>query len=182
MLGTCVQGFAIGQWVTSFTFTGSHAELRVTSAATAFDISGSLDLATAAAMPCGSVKAAVVLEIGRLTSDNLVLVRGATGGVGNAAVQIAAARGASKIGISRSLESYDRFVTLGLVDGAVPSRTPASHQVLALIDRLLAEAAVDHFTVLIDAPYPMSKIAAAHARAEAGGKLGSVVVVPCSRR
>ena len=50
---------------------------------------------------------------GRLTSGQRVLISGATGGVGVAAVQVAHALGAEVIAVTRTTEHHDRLLALG---------------------------------------------------------------------
>lgn len=142
-LGDGVDGFVVGQRVTSFAFTGSHAELRSAPAATTFAIPDGLDLATAAAIPCGPGTAALALDLGRLTSDDVVLVTGATGGVGNAAVQIAARQGARVIGTSRSRDGLERLRTLGLSDGIATVDGTFAEQVRTLTGGRGADLLID---------------------------------------
>lgn len=51
-------------------------------------------------------------------------------------------------------------------------------EIHAMIADLLATVARGDLTVPISAVYPMSKVVAAHARAEEGGNIGRVVMVP----
>lgn len=131
-LGSAVEGFRIGQRVTTFAFAGSHAELRVAPAATTFAVPDGLDMGVAAAIPCGPGTAALALDLGRLSAGDTVLVTGATGGVGTAAVQRAAALGARVIGAARSRAALDGLEALGLADAVVTEDRPASAQVRAL--------------------------------------------------
>lgn len=96
-VGRAVEGFDVGQRVTTFAFEGSHAELRVAPAATTFAVPDGLDLGVAAAISCGPGTAALALGLGRLRDTDTVLVTGAAGGVGNAAVQIAVSGATRKL-------------------------------------------------------------------------------------
>lgn len=142
-VGPGVDGFQPGDRVTSFAFSGSHAEYRTAPAATTFMIPDSLDMAVAAAIPCGPGTAALALDLGRLKAGETVLVTGATGGVGSAVVQIVAAAGARVIGTSRSRASLDRLVALGLTHGVVPEDTPLADAVKALTAGRGADLLID---------------------------------------
>jgi NADPH:quinone reductase-like Zn-dependent oxidoreductase len=134
-LGRAVNGFRIGQKVTTFAFGGSHAELRVAPASTTFAVPDGMDMGVAAAIPCGPGTAALALNLGRLQPNDTVLVTGATGGVGSAAVQIAAAKGARVIGTARSLESLEQLKKLGLSDAIVSGGTPLNERVVSICGR-----------------------------------------------
>lgn len=115
-VGDEVKRFVVGQRVTTFAFSGSHAELRVAPAATTFAVPNGVDMGVAAAIPCGPGTAALALSLGRLQEGETVLISGASGGVGNAAVQIAAAKGARVIGAARSQAHFKELQKLGLSD------------------------------------------------------------------
>jgi NADPH:quinone reductase len=142
-LGAAVQGFVVGQKVTTFDFTGSHAELRAAPAATSWIIPDGLGVEEAAAIPCGPGTAALALRLGGLKRGETVLVLGAAGGVGLAAVQIAARAGARVIGTGTSRETMEQLRQYGLSDPIVVGERSASEQ----INDLLGGAAVD---LLID--------------------------------
>src|SRR5271156_2540761 len=65
-VGSTVEGFAVGQKVTTFNFKGSHAELRAVPAATSWIIPDGLDVRVAAAVPCGPGTAAIALQLSGL--------------------------------------------------------------------------------------------------------------------
>jgi NADPH2:quinone reductase len=250
-LGDGVRGFAVGQKVTTFAPSGSHAELRAAPAATSWIVPDGLDMRIAAAIPCGPGTAALALKLGGLRAGETVLIQGAAGGVGAAVVQLASQAGARVLGTATSAVALDvlrglglaepiligertvdeetrerlggagvdllvdcvggsalddgllalkdggRAVLVGLVGGlrhqvdtgqlvgrrlrligcllgAVMHETP----VRRMIAGLLQSAAEGRLTVPIDAEFPLSQAAAAHARAEVRGRLGRVVMVP----
>ncbi len=142
-LGRAVSGLRVGQRVTSFAFDGSHAELRVAPAATTFAIPDGLDMGVAAAIPCGPGTAALALQLGNVSSGDTVLITGATGGVGNAAVQIAAAKGARVIGTSRSRERLEKLRPMGLSDAIVIGDRPTSQQLREMTDGRGADLLID---------------------------------------
>jgi NADPH:quinone reductase-like Zn-dependent oxidoreductase len=248
-VGKAVDGFSVGQKVTTFNFNGSHAELRAVPAEHAFLVPEGLDMCIAAAIPCGPGTAAWTLDLGGLQPGQVVLVLGATGGVGNAAVQLAAKAGARVLGTGTNLDTLEKLRAYGLSDSLVTKDKPASErlrEVLAkgkvdlVIDNIGGPALVDaldvlkdggrlvivgvfggfnqpidaghllthrqtvigcflgpvigtpevrahvtdllrmtqqgEFEVPVDAVFPFSQIAAAHARAEERGRLGRVIV------
>ena len=143
-MGRLVEGFAIGQKVATFAFAGSHASLRVAPAATSFVVPDGLDIRTAAAIPCGPGTAALALELGRVHTGDIVLVTGASGGVGAAAVQLAARRGARVIGTGRDGEVLQRLRDYGLSDAVVTTADkPAGEQVRALTNGAGANLLID---------------------------------------
>lgn len=133
-LGSDVEGFKIGQKVATFAFKGSHAELRTAPAATCWIVPEGLDMATAATIPCGPGTAALALELGRLQRGQTVLVLGAAGGVGSAAVQLAAAAGARVMGTGTSTETLEQLKPYGLTDAIVVGDKPVPEQVHKLLD------------------------------------------------
>ena len=94
-LGGGVDGLAVGQKVATVGVAGGFAELRVVDADSVIPLPDDADLQLAAAttMTYGTSYHALV-QRGRLTSDETLLVLGAAGGVGSAAVEIGKALGA----------------------------------------------------------------------------------------
>ena len=132
-VGDAVKGFRVGQKVTTFNFTGSHAELRSAPAATCWRVPDGLDMKVAAAIPAGPGTAALALRLGGLKRGETVLILGAAGGVGLAAVQLAGKAGARVIGSGTSRESLEQLRTYGLSDLVVTGRIPVSEQVRELL-------------------------------------------------
>ena len=249
-VGAKVRGFAPGQRVTTFAFQGSHAELRAVPAATSWVVPDGLDMKVAAAVPCGAGTAALALKLGGVQAGETVLVQGAGGGVGLAAVQLAHQAGARVLGTGTDAASLQVLRDYGLSDAVVVGAGPTNEQVrrrlngdgvdlmidciggLALSDGLLAlkdggravllgvvggqaqpidalhlltrritvigcllgavmaeppihemvasllkKAAQGELWIPIDASFPLSEAAAAHARAEERGRLGRVIML-----
>lgn len=132
-VGSAVQGFKRGQKVVSFAWRGSHAERRAVSAATSFLVPEGLDLQRAAAIPVGPATAAWVMQLGRLSAGQTVLITGAAGGVGVAAVQLAAKLGARVIGTGTRPDSLEKLRAYGLDDAIVVGERDANEQVRALL-------------------------------------------------
>ncbi len=97
--GARVTAFAPGDRVTAFTRFGGYADHLVCPAAQAFLTPPSLSDAEAAAIPVNYLTAAIALyRIANVTAGETVLVHNAGGGVGIAAIQLAALRRATIIG------------------------------------------------------------------------------------
>jgi NADPH2:quinone reductase len=102
-LGANVSGLEIGQRVAGFSFSGSHAEKFRVPAHYAFPVPDALDMKAAATMPVTFGTAGWALfEAGSLQAGETVFIRGGTGGVGIAAVQLAKAAGARVIATAGS--------------------------------------------------------------------------------
>ncbi|WP_375421136.1 NADPH:quinone oxidoreductase family protein [uncultured Sphingomonas sp.] len=97
--------FVAGDRVVCGTRIGSFAELVACSAAAARRVPARMDFATAASIGTAYLTAYVSLvRLARVQAGEWVLVHGATGGVGLAAVDLAKALGARVIATSRSAE------------------------------------------------------------------------------
>ena len=110
-LGAGVSDVVVGDRVFGFSAaSGAQAELAVL--AHYAPIPTSLDFAQAAALPAAIETAARALDQLGVANGSTVLVNGASGSVGGAAVQLAVARGASVIGTG-SPASHDLLRSLG---------------------------------------------------------------------
>ena len=103
-----------GDRVAGFAFTGSHAELFAVDRAHAYPVLDGLDLSVAPALPVefGTAHDAL-FEYGRLKPGETMLVRGAVGGVGIAAVQLAHRASAKVIAVASTPERLKSIATLG---------------------------------------------------------------------
>lgn len=128
-LGEGANGFAVGDRVTTFGFGGAYAELRAVSASTCWKVPEGLDIELAATVPVGFGTAAFALALGGVGEGDAVLIQGATGGVGIAAVQMAARTGATVLGTSRTAKALDHLYPLGLNHGIVVGEAPVAEQV-----------------------------------------------------
>ncbi|MFJ6540954.1 NAD(P)-dependent alcohol dehydrogenase [Streptomyces sp. NPDC091385] len=81
---------------------GSAAEYVAVPAERVGRVPDGLDLVAAAALPVATTAVTALRDKARLRSGERVLVRGAAGGVGNAAVQLAKAHGAHVTGLARA--------------------------------------------------------------------------------
>ena len=99
-------GFAEGGRVAAFTFLGGFAEVVEVDPTMAFPLPDAVTYEQGAALPMNYLTCHFALrERGRLRDGETVLVHGAAGGIGTAAVQLAAAWGARVIAV---VSSHDR--------------------------------------------------------------------------
>jgi NADPH2:quinone reductase len=143
-VGGHVTDLRVGQRVTAFGQHGSHAELRAVRADHCWVLPDGVDAAAAACVPVAFGTAYEALfERGAVTAGSTVLVQGATGGVGLAAVQLAAKAGARVIGTGSSHERLDTLRRLGLHDGIDYSTEDVHQRVLELTDGTGVDVALD---------------------------------------
>lgn len=117
-IGERVTRFAPGDRVVGFNWNGSHAELFAVPEHHAYAVPDGLDLDLAATVPVAFGTASDCLfEFGRVKPGETVLVQGAAGGVGLAAVQLAAQAGATVIGTASGAERLARIAPYGMHHG-----------------------------------------------------------------
>ncbi|AXB77362.1 zinc-binding alcohol dehydrogenase family protein [Novosphingobium sp. P6W] len=117
-VGAEVTRFRLGDRVVGFNWSGSHAALFAVPETYAYLVSEGMDLDIAAVVPIAFGTAYDALfTYGGLTAGETVLVQGAAGGVGLAAVQLAAQAGAIVIGTASSPSRLARITPLGLTHG-----------------------------------------------------------------
>ena len=125
MAGEVVEGegdFAAGDRVVAGTRLGSFAELVAVDAAAARRVPDGMSSAEAAAVGAAYLTAWVgLVALGRMHAGDQVLVHGATGGVGLAAVDLAGALGARVIATSRSPDKLKRLAALYPVEATLPA-------------------------------------------------------------
>ena len=98
-------GVRAGQRVAAFPGTGGYAEVVAVAPAMVFPLPDRVSFAAGAALPMNYLTVHFALtRRGQLRSGETVLVHGAAGGVGTAAVQLAAALGAHVIAVTSSAE------------------------------------------------------------------------------
>ncbi|WP_159981865.1 MULTISPECIES: zinc-binding alcohol dehydrogenase family protein [unclassified Novosphingobium] len=116
--GAEVTRFRTGDRVVGFNWNGSHAELFAVPESYAYPVPEGMDLDIAAVVPIAFGTAYDALfTYGGLTAGETVLVQGAAGGVGLAAVQLAAQAGATVIGTASGPQRLSRITPLGLTHG-----------------------------------------------------------------
>lgn len=115
-------GFAPGDRVVAGTRLGGFAEQVTVRADAARPIPPGLDFAQAAAIGAAYLTAYVALvRLGRMQPGEWVLVHGATGGVGLAAVDLARALGARVVATSRSPDKLAQLSAAYPVEAALPA-------------------------------------------------------------
>ncbi|MFT5681311.1 MAG: NADPH2:quinone reductase [Myxococcota bacterium] len=117
-VGAGVDRPSVGDRVVTLGQAGSHAQRRSVPAAMTWPVPHGMDLATAACVPIAFGTAQECLEAGRgLERGATVLVHGGAGGVGMAAIQLAAHAGVTVFATASSDDKLDRLRTLGLEHG-----------------------------------------------------------------
>jgi NADPH:quinone reductase len=112
--GDGVTRFKPGDRVVGFNWSGSHAELFAVPEHYAYAVPDGLELRLAATVPVAFGTASDALfEYGGLQRSETVLIQGAAGGVGLAAVQLAAQAGARVIGTASSGKRLARIEPFG---------------------------------------------------------------------
>lgn len=91
---------------------GGFAEFVAVASRHAYQVKSTLSDVELASFPCSSSTAENMLTKSKVLSGDLVLVTGASGGVGSAAVQLIKARGADVIAVTSDSKSQD-LITLG---------------------------------------------------------------------
>jgi NADPH:quinone reductase len=116
-VGAGVTLFKPGDRAVAFNWSGAYAEQFVVPQHFAYHIPEDLDLRVAAAMPVTTGTASDALfELGNAVSGETVLIHGATGGVGIAAIQLAAAAGLKVIATASKEEHYPLLLRLGAAE------------------------------------------------------------------
>jgi NADPH:quinone reductase-like Zn-dependent oxidoreductase len=111
-VGDGVTDFAVGDEVIWRTYLGGYASDRVIEATKVWHKPASIDFAEAAGLPVAGGTALATLTQAAVRPGDVVLVHGASGGVGGAAVQLAVALGATVIGTA-SAKNQDYVRSLG---------------------------------------------------------------------
>jgi NADPH2:quinone reductase len=117
-VGDAVSSSKVGQRVVGFNWQGSHAELFSVPQHYVYPVLDALDMDAAATVPVAFGTASDALfEFGRLQAGETVLVQGAAGGVGLAAVQLAHRAGARVIGTATSADRLQCLAGFGMDHG-----------------------------------------------------------------
>lgn len=131
-MGEDVAGFRKGQKVITFSWAGSHAELRAVAAATTFALPDGMDLQLAIAAFIGVGTAALAIHLSDVQPDDTVLVTGATGGVGNAVVQLLANDGVKVFASGRDAGTLRALKDFGVSETIIAGYKPIHEQVREL--------------------------------------------------
>lgn len=134
-VGSEVSHLRTGQRITTVGMSGSHAEFRAVPAHCAWLIPDTLDFEKASAIPTAFATAHECLfNYGSLRDGETVLVTGAAGGVGLAAIQLAKRAGARVIGAASGDDRLARLKAYGMDAGVNYRSANMSSGVMALTD------------------------------------------------
>lgn len=158
-VGANVSNRKVGDEVTAFNMQGSHAELWAVPANHTWIVPSGVDAASAAVVPIsfGTAHHCLFAE-GRLRSRETVLIQGAAGGVGLAAVQLAARTGARVIAISSGERRLEKISLLG-ADHVIDR---ASGDVVEAVQQITNGKGVDLVIDPVGATLPISLATMAH--------------------
>ena len=116
--GAEVTDFKAGDRVVVTMPSGSHASVASVPARSAWPVPAGMDIREAACVPIAFGTADDCLfEFGRLQAGETVLIQGGGGGVGLAAVQLAARAGATVLATASSDEKLERLTPFGMTHG-----------------------------------------------------------------
>lgn len=141
---------------------GGFAEYTVVASRHAYQIDSNLSDVELASFPCSYSTAENLLTRANVTAKDVVLVTGASGGVGSAAVQLAKARGAKVVGIT-STSKLDKVLNLGAEQ--VLMRSESVVQILGKdsVDVVIDLVAGKQWPDLLDVIKPFGRYAVAGA-------------------
>ncbi len=119
--------FQPGQFVMGVTGGGAHAEFLTAPASACIPVPASIDPMTAGGFPEAAFTAldALIVQANLSIGDRL-LVHGALGGVGTAAVQLGALLGAEVVAVVRNHEQDARALSLGARNSVTPDEISSS--------------------------------------------------------
>ncbi len=141
---------------------GGFAEYTVVASRHAYQINSNLSDVELASFPCSYSTAENLLTRANVTANDVVLVTGASGGVGSAAIQLAKARGAKVVGITSPSKS-DKVLNLGAEQ--VLMRSESATQILGKgsVDVVIDLVAGKQWPDLLDVIKPFGRYAVAGA-------------------
>jgi len=143
-VGSAVANLAEGDTVVTVSFDGSHAELRAVPEAVCWKVPAGLAVDQAACIPIPFGTASDCLfEFGRLQPGETALIHAGASGVGIAAVQLAAAAGATVLATASSEAKLERLTELGLDHGINYVASSFPDEVRRLTDGRGADVIVD---------------------------------------
>jgi putative PIG3 family NAD(P)H quinone oxidoreductase len=122
-IGSDVQGWAVGDEVCALVSGGAYAERVLAPATQLLPVPRGTDLVTAAALPEAACTVwSNIIDIGRLSAGEVLLVHGGAGGIGTFALQVGRAAGARVFATAGSAEKLRRCLELG-ADRVISYRT-----------------------------------------------------------
>lgn len=132
---------------------GTHAEYICVPTRNVHVVPAHLDSVHAAALPLVFATAwRMLMTRAQLKQGDLVLVWGATSGVGTAAIQIASAVGAQVIATTRRLDTTDVLYELGATDVVNTASESVADDILVASDGRLVDVVFDHLGEVAWAP------------------------------
>jgi NADPH:quinone reductase-like Zn-dependent oxidoreductase len=142
--GEDVRSISLGQRVAAFNWSGSHASLFVAPETLVYPVPLDLSLEIASTIPVtfGTADDAL-FEFGRLCPGETVLVIGAAGGVGVAALQLANQAGATVFGVASGEERLERLEAFGMDAGIDYATTEIRQEALRLTEGRGVDLVVD---------------------------------------
>ncbi|BDD12621.1 alcohol dehydrogenase (plasmid) [Fulvitalea axinellae] len=141
---------------------GGFAEYTVVDSEHAYKINSKLKDVELASFPCSYSTAENMLTRANVGKKDTVLITGASGGVGSAAVQLAKARGAKVIGITSESKVSD-ILNLGADEVLLRDKSIVSTLGVDRIDVVIDLAAGKQFPELIEALKPFGRYVVAGA-------------------
>jgi NADPH:quinone reductase-like Zn-dependent oxidoreductase len=137
---------------------GGFAEYIVVASRHAYSIESALEDAALASFPCSYSTAENMLRRTRVEADQLVLITGASGGVGSAAIQLARMRGARVIAVT-SPEKAAQLIQLGAERTLARDQDPVDALSPDSVDVVIDLVAGGHFPKLLDLLRPGGRYA-----------------------
>lgn len=147
-VGPMVKTLHSGDRVCGIVGGGSHATHVLTTEALCVAVPAGIDLIEAGGIPEVFITAHDALRAGRLRAGERLLIHGVGSGVGTAAVQLAAAMGATMVGTARTPEKLERAKELGLDEGVHASDDMAA--LIGEVDLVLDLVGGDYLKVDIE--------------------------------
>ena len=180
-VGSAVQDRQIGDRVTAFSQHGSHAELWAVPAVRSWRVPNSVDMAQAAALTIAfSTAHHCLFARAGLRHGESVLIQAAAGGIGLAAVQLAAQAGAIVLAVTSGRQRIHRIRALG----AYHVIDRCERDVIADVRRVTGQRGVDVIIDPVGTTLPASLGALAcegrlvFVGNAGGGKLGADLLSP----
>ena len=141
-VGACVTGFALGDRVMALVGGGAQAELAVVDETHALGVPAGLSWAEAGGfMEAYATAYDALFGQAGLTLGDRLLVTGAAGGVGSAAVQLAALAGAHVVASVRDPDRHEEVAALGAIEVVTP-RDVAGHGPYDVVLELVGAASL----------------------------------------
>lgn len=141
---------------------GGFAEYTVVASRHAYNINSNLSDVQLASFPCSYSTAENMLVRSKVTKDDTVLITGASGGVGSAAVQLAKARGAKVIAVTSATKSK-KVLGIGADEILLRDDNMLTKIGKNSVDVVLDLVAGEKFPQLIDVLKPFGRYAIAGA-------------------